>query len=606
VHRAFFPFGLLLVIFAACASDTEPPPDLRMRVEWLTGEPSAMLPDDLEKLRLVREIDGERSDFTVIYRTAEGELGQSFSMTEDGRIYLAVDILRDLPAGSPITLTVEGYRAGDQLAYVGRVGPIVLSAGQRYYADLAMYEIGVSAPTVLENTPSVFMHTATPLPDGRVLVAGGFDTVENGAACPAALPPMSRCFRLRATSDAWIFEATTGKFHSVGGGMLAARAGHTATALPGGRVLVAGGATEALFALVPFGSGSFAPYLSPEDEMGESTAHMSFEIFLPEANPEENDVDGDGDPGRGGFTGSGSDPTEPGFLNVARFGHAAAVTTSTDENRVVLVGGIGSEANATYEVYDDRKPGGPGVYDGGGMLGAARGTPGAIELSSGEVWIFGGGVATSDGELAEVWAPSPSDPNGAVESAADAGFPGTPNRPELSLLAPSVASIAGTHAVVVGWMGARCATGTSTPAFPATPDGAGTELCGPMGGAPRSFTLDGSTGAATGVTLNAPHAFAGMATLEDGSIAVTGGIANLQWSRQQSIEIFTGQLMGGAAQLSSVRYMLRTQRALHSTTALPGGGLMSVGGINLSTDADNLTLQAAGEVLYLPRGPLDI
>jgi hypothetical protein len=68
-------------------------------------------------------------------------------------------------------------------------------------------------------------HTATLLPDGRVLIAGGDEG--RGAVILAQL-----------------YDPKTDSFSSTGS-MTAARRGHTATALPDGRVLVAGGQSNA-------------------------------------------------------------------------------------------------------------------------------------------------------------------------------------------------------------------------------------------------------------------------------------------------------------------------------------------------------------------------
>src|SRR5207237_8985022 len=66
-----------------------------------------------------------------------------------------------------------------------------------------------------------YSHTAPRLPDGRVLVAGGFNT-----------------FTFLASAE--IYDPTSGTW-SPTGSMAAARYDHTATLLPDGRVLVAGG-----------------------------------------------------------------------------------------------------------------------------------------------------------------------------------------------------------------------------------------------------------------------------------------------------------------------------------------------------------------------------
>ncbi len=570
-----------------------------MRVEWLTATPSASLPDDVERIRIIRTIDGESLD-VVVSR-------DRFEMAPDGTPYVAPPLLTGLPTDTPIEITVEGLKAGDAFAYLGHVGPVVLSAGQRFYADLQMYELGASAPAVIEGTPSVFMTTATALPDGRVLVAGGFDTVENMAECPTSLPAGAHCFAVTATKNAWVFDPTSARFYPVTGGMLAARAGHTATLLPGGRVLVAGGAPKAVFALIPIGGGAdptgYEPRLVPLLAAGDQGAHQSFEIFVADMNREVDDTAGDGDPGRGGFLGSADDPRVPGRLNRQRFLHTAAATTVTDENRVLLVGGIGaSGADGSYEVYDDRKAGGYGCYDNeSAALSAPRAAASAVELGSGQVWIFGGSAASTNADLAEVWTPDPTNVNGGIEPASAAtSYPGAGDHPEYALTAPSVAAVGdgASHALVVGWIGPRCMSGARMPLF------GGADLCPSMGGAPRSQTVAGDTGETVGFDTDSPHGFAGIAALDDGSVAVTGGIANLLWTRQPSIEVFTGEVSGGVATLSPTRFVMRAARVLHASAPLPDAGILSVGGINLSMDAMNLTLQTTAEVLYLPRPQL--
>ena len=69
-------------------------------------------------------------------------------------------------------------------------------------------------------------HTATLLPSGKVLVAGGFNT----------MAPLS---------SAELYDPTTGTWAPTGS-MTDARAFYTATLLPSGKVLVAGGGSTQL------------------------------------------------------------------------------------------------------------------------------------------------------------------------------------------------------------------------------------------------------------------------------------------------------------------------------------------------------------------------
>jgi WD40 repeat protein len=85
-----------------------------------------------------------------------------------------------------------------------------------------------------------YRQTATLLPDGKVLVAGGFT---NNASDPVA--------------SAELYDPSSGSWTATGN-LITPRAGHTATLLPDGKVLVAGGSdTSAVAELYDPSSGSW-------------------------------------------------------------------------------------------------------------------------------------------------------------------------------------------------------------------------------------------------------------------------------------------------------------------------------------------------------------
>jgi hypothetical protein len=97
-------------------------------------------------------------------------------------------------------------------------------------------------------------HTATLLPDGKVLVAGGVDNI-------------------RAVASAELYDPATGTWAATGS-MTTSRVGHTATLLPDGKVLVAGGDGLASAELYDPASGTWAATGSMTTSRSDHTATL--------------------------------------------------------------------------------------------------------------------------------------------------------------------------------------------------------------------------------------------------------------------------------------------------------------------------------------------
>lgn len=522
-------------------------------------------------------------------------------------------VRRDLRTDVPVTFLVAGSVSG-AYQYLGQAGPMVLGEGQRRQVELFMYPVGSSS--VLEADVPALMPSVSALPDGRVLIAGGFSSASE-STCPAErmYPDGTRCYDLIASDTAVAFDVATRTATPVRSRMLEARGGHSATVLPDGRVLLAGGAPRALAAFVPVGdvmSGRFGVEITPLTSDGSDGAHASFELFDAFLGQEPTDPDRDGDPGRGGFLGT-SGTMSAGALNAPRFLHAAAAVTGTGQ--VVLAGGLGGGASS-YEVFDANKAGGFGVYQSGGALSVARPMPGAVSIN-GQVWIFGGGGATSNADLADIWAPAAGEPNGAITVASEATeFPNISagveqDEPRFSHVRPNVVPVAnGERPLVVGWYGTQCNLDGSGPVFSAV--GVPTELCNPPGaGARTAFTV--STSGVTTPTNVRPRAFGAAVELwrrpipemnfvngTTGEIALTGGIANLTLTGQPGIEVFTGMISstGEATTDSTLSASLSTQRFLHGSASAPGGAIVTAGGGTFDT-LRGLVLTQSIEVTHI-------
>jgi hypothetical protein len=212
-------------------------------------------------------------------------------------------------------------------------------------------------------------HTATLLPDGRVLVAGG----------------------MRRNQDfyrsAELFDPATGKFAATGE-MQVARVGHVAVLLGSGKVLIAGG-------WIGHGVTDDAELYDPATGKFTVIAHMITQRGRPEATllrdgnvlitggGANTDSSGSSITGAEIFDAATLKFRATGSMHYARIAHTA---TLLSDGRVLVAGGRGSDVNATAEIYDPKA----GAFRDTGRMTTARYKHTAGLLPDGRVLIAGG------------------------------------------------------------------------------------------------------------------------------------------------------------------------------------------------------------------------
>jgi Galactose oxidase, central domain len=239
--------------------------------------------------------------------------------------------------------------------------------------------LSTSAPTFTTNVGSLMSgadmlaprsgHSATLLPDGRVLIAGG----------------------MRRNQDfyrsAEIFDPASGRFRATGE-MLMARVGHAAVLLRSGKVLIVGG-------WIGHGTTDEAELYDPATGKFTEVAHMTTKRGRPEATVlrdgnvlvtgGSNDNDG---PGSSIVSAEVFDAATLKFRPTGPMHHARIAHTATllSDGRVLVAGGRGSEVNSIAELYDPKM----GTFHETGRMVTARYKHTAGLLPDGRVLLAGG------------------------------------------------------------------------------------------------------------------------------------------------------------------------------------------------------------------------
>jgi len=237
------------------------------------------------------------------------------------------------------------------VAYGSNTSSYNEAAGYVGLSSVEVYDAGTGTFTEIigDDGAGIYGHTATLMPNGKVLLAGGFvNSVWDYSGISGSY------------NAATLYDSATGVFSGTGQ-LTANRGDHTATLLANGKVLIAGGADQD-----PTGTGL-----------------ASAELY---------------DPSTGTFTQTGS-------MAVGRFLHTA---TLLQNGKVLIVGGAltsTSDPVATAEVYDPAT----GTFTMTGAMATAREQHTATLLADGRVLIVGGATSAGAGDptaTAEVYDPS--------------------------------------------------------------------------------------------------------------------------------------------------------------------------------------------------------
>jgi hypothetical protein len=246
-------------------------------------------------------------------------------------------------------------------------------------------------PSTSTSTPTAAMtivrggHTATLLPNGKVLIAGG-ETLGG------------------VTSSAELYDPLSGTFTATGG-MSVPRYGHTAIPLPNGKVLITGGGNCNSGCIYLNTAELYDPATGTFTSTGNMNAQREYHTATLLNTGNALIAGGVGPAGVGTTSAELYDPstgtfTLTGSMTTGRESFAAAPLSN---GKVLVVGGlVGGVVVATAEIFDPSS----GTFSLTGNLNVARYYHTATLLQDGEVLVAGGDSTNSYAAPAELYNPA--------------------------------------------------------------------------------------------------------------------------------------------------------------------------------------------------------
>jgi large repetitive protein len=464
------------------------------------------------------------------------------TLLADGRVLTIANAAAEIydPAANawtPVT-PVPGGRTGHTATLLpsGKVlvaggATVATTSAPAGHADTALYDPATDTWTTIAGGPFGSHGTATLLPSGKVLFDGGVDTVGSIAAQPM------------------LFDPATGAWTTFLSQSIDMRAYHTSTLLPNGRVLIVGGSPDG-GGLDILGTGLLYDPASDLLAPGPSLLQArEGHTATPLANGQILVVGGQNgsglssaelyDPATSGFGATGS-------LAYARSRHAATLLPS---GGVLVTGGddgIGGQVG-NAELYDTAS----GAFTAAGSFAIARSGHTTTLLGNGQVLAVGGHNAL-------LGYPATTE---TYDPTANSWLPGAPltvprDGHTATLLADGRLLVTGGQALVGGQPGYTDVT----------------EVYDPVA---RAWTQ-----VAPAPTLRAQAA---AVLLPSGKVLVTGGLGPAGYSAE--IDLYDP-----AADTWTILPSLRQPRASHTATLLPSGHVLIAGGVNAGGDLDDADL----------------